>query len=60
MPGRTPTIPDPDSVSGPTRDVMGLYDSVAGEPTYVLADLTADDRWLSVPAGVALTLDDWR
>ena len=39
---------------------MGLYDSVAGVPTFVLADLSAEDRWVSVPTGAAVSLDDWR
>lgn len=60
MPGRAPTIPDPDAVDGGYRDVMGLYDSDGGVPTFVLADLTAEDRWLSVEAGTALTLAEWR
>jgi hypothetical protein len=60
MNGGTPTIPDPETVSRTHGDVMGLYDSVAGVPTFVLADLTAEDRWVSVPTGAAVSLDDWR
>jgi hypothetical protein len=60
MPGRTPTIPDPDDVEGASRDVIGLFDSEEGRPTFVLADLTADERWLSVPAEVALSVEEWR
>jgi hypothetical protein len=39
---------------------MGLYDSVSGVPTYVLADPTAEGRWLSVPTGDAVPLDERR
>ena len=60
MKGGTPTIPDPETVDRTHRDVMGLYDSVAGVPTFVLAELNAEDRWLSVPTGGAVSLDDWR
>jgi hypothetical protein len=56
----TPTIPDPETVSDTYRDVMGLYDSVSGVPTYVLADPTAEGRWLSVPTGDAVPLDERR
>ena len=55
-----PTIPDPETVSGSYRDVMGLYDSVSGVPTYVLADLNAEGRWLSMPTGDAVSLEEWR
>lgn len=60
MTGHHPTIPDPEAVDGLYSDVMGLYDSDDGVPTYVLADLTAEDRWLSVPAAAALSLDEWQ
>lgn len=60
MPGRPPAVPDPDEMDGAYQDVMGLYDSDGGVPTYVVADLTADDRWLSVPVAAAVSVDDWR
>ncbi len=60
MSGGTPTIPGPDGVGAAYSDVVELYDSVAGVPTFVLADPRADDRWLAVPAGVALSLEEWR
>lgn len=60
MTGRAPSLPDPDAVEGAYRDVMGLFDSEGGVPMYVLADLSADERWLSVPAAAAVSLEEWR
>lgn len=62
MPNRSPALPDPDPdpMGGTYADVMGLYDSDGGVPTYVLADLTVDDRWLSVPTAATVSLEAWR
>lgn len=52
--------PDTDAVANAYQDVLGLYDSDDGVPTYVLADPAVDDRWLSVTAAATVSLEEWR
>ncbi|WP_254838712.1 DUF7556 family protein [Natronomonas marina] len=60
MTERTPDIPDPEEVGGDHGGVIGLYDSEGGVPTYVVADVASDDRWVSVPAAATLSLEEWQ
>jgi hypothetical protein len=56
----TPTLPEQEAVNDQSRDVLGLYDAVDGVPTFVVADLTTDDRWVSIPTDDTVSLDEWR
>lgn len=42
------------------HEVMAAIDDEAPERRLIIADLTADDSWLSIPAADALALVDWR
>jgi hypothetical protein len=46
----------PDSDSG----VQSSYDYRNGEPAFIIADITRDDAWLSVPAGQEIEISEWR
>lgn len=40
-------------------DVMGAFDTIDGEPVFIVADTTRDDAWVSVPDDEVWTLDEW-
>lgn len=40
--------------------VISAIDSSDGHPTYVIADISADDAWVSIEAGAARPLNEWR
>lgn len=40
--------------------VVGSIDAAAAEERYVIADISADGAWLSMPAAEAPTLSGWR
>lgn len=42
------------------RQVMAAIDSDDRGPRLVIADISADESWLSVPATDAANLADWR
>ena len=42
------------------HEVMAAIDSDGQGPRFVIADIGAEDSWLSVPAGAAACLADWR
>lgn len=42
------------------RQVMAAIDSDGRGPRLVIADISADESWLSVPAANAADLADWR
>ena len=56
MAKRTLNIPDPGTVDGSHADIIGLYDSEGGVPTFMIAE----KRWLSVPADASLSPEDWQ
>ncbi len=56
---RTPNVPDPEDLDRDRGEVIGLYDADGTTPTYVVADVTSDGRWLSMPAEAAPSLDEW-
>jgi len=60
MPSRLPTLSDPAASVGAYQDVIGLYDSDGGVPTYVLADVGAEDRWVSAATAATVDLQEWR
>ena len=41
-------------------DVMAAVDRLGDVPTYVIADVSVDDAWLSLPEAEALDLGAWR
>jgi hypothetical protein len=41
-------------------EVMAAIDSDGRGPRFVIADISADGSWLSVPATAAACLADWR
>lgn len=51
----------PGSDGGGDDTVVGSIDAAgSAEETYVIADISADDAWLSMPAAEAPTLIRWR
>lgn len=59
MQGNRPDLPEPDSIDA-AADVACAYDDVGDTPSFVVADLTRDDSWLSIAVEGALELDAWR
>lgn len=52
---------DAAGVSGPSpNEVMAAIDSDGRGPRLVIADISADESWLSMPATAAASLADWR
>lgn len=45
---------------GRRREVMAAIDSDGAGPRLVIADISADESWLSMPASAAASLADWR
>lgn len=41
-------------------EVMASIDAGGDAPRLVIADITADGTWLSVPEAVAASLSEWR
>lgn len=46
--------------SAPDHEVMASIDGERTDTRLVIADITADDAWLSIPTPAAVRLDDWR
>lgn len=42
------------------RRVQASYDECDGEAAFVIADVSRDDAWLSVPSGAELALEAHR
>jgi len=40
-------------------EVMASVDSTATQPEFVIADVSRDDAWLSMPVAEAPSLRDW-
>lgn len=59
MQGKRPDHPEPERIDG-TAEVVCAYDDVDDVPSFVVADLTRDDSWLSIAVEGALELDAWR
>lgn len=52
---------DAAGLSEPSRtEVMAAIDSDGHGPRLVIADISADESWLSMPATAAASLADWR
>lgn len=45
---------------GEGADVIGHYDSEDGVPTYVVAEVRADGRWVAARSEAMLSLEEWR
>ncbi|MFC4987762.1 MULTISPECIES: DUF7556 family protein [Saliphagus] len=58
MPPDTGVRPGGDA--GEDDTVVGSIDTAAAEETFVIADISADGAWLSMPAAEAPTLLRWR
>ena len=54
-----PDLSDPRTVEA-ADDAVGVYDPADGGPRYTIADLGAEGRWLSMPAGETRPLEEWR
>ncbi|WP_276271862.1 DUF7556 family protein [Haloarcula litorea] len=53
----------PESVEGDAVDrprIVAAVDETDGQPRLVVADVTTDDAWLSMPAADAVSLSEWR
>lgn len=59
MQGEQPDLPEPENADAAV-EIMGVYDAVDGVPTFVIADVTRDEAWLSMPAAASLDIDDWQ
>lgn len=59
MQGKRPNLPDADSIDG-DAEVVCAYDDVDDTPSFLVADITRDDAWLSIAVTGALELDAWR
>lgn len=46
--------------TGSHRRVRAAYDDADGERSFVIADVSRDDAWLSVPAGEELAVEEYR
>ena len=42
------------------RRVQASYDECDGEAAFVIADVSTDEAWISVPAGEEMTVSDQR
>jgi hypothetical protein len=45
---------------GSHAEIMASIESSTRQRTFIIADITRDDAWLSMGAAEAPTLDDWR
>lgn len=52
--------PVPASEPAPDSEVMASIDGDDHDPRLVIADITADESWISIPAGASVNLVDWR
>lgn len=59
MQGNRPDIPEPESIES-GAEVMCAYDDVDETPSFLVADITCDDAWLSIAVEEARELDAWR
>lgn len=59
MQGKRPDLPEPESTE-PVEEVICAYDDVDGTPSFLVADITRDDAWLSIAVEEARELDAWR
>lgn len=50
----------PDTAAPGDSEVMAAVDADGGEPRLVIADVAAEESWLSVPTAAAAPLADWR
>ncbi|WP_247002974.1 DUF7556 family protein [Halosolutus gelatinilyticus] len=41
-------------------EVVGAIDEIEGRQHFVLADITCDDVWMTVPEDDAMSIDEWR
>lgn len=59
MQGKRPDLPEPDSTDA-SAEVVGAYDDVDDTPSFVIADVTCGDAWLSIAVSGGIELDEWR
>jgi hypothetical protein len=59
MQGKRPDLPNADSIDV-DADVVCAYDDVGDVPSFLVADISRDDAWLSIAVTGALELDAWR
>ncbi|EMA53074.1 MULTISPECIES: DUF7556 family protein [Halococcus] len=48
------------ATAGSAEDVMGSVDDDGTVERFVIADISRDDAWLSLPLAEAATLADWQ
>jgi hypothetical protein len=48
------------ATAGPPEDVMASVDDDGDVERFVIADISRDDAWLSLPLAEAATLADWQ
>lgn len=48
------------SSDGSNAEVMASVDSSPARPTFIIADVTRDEAWISMGVDDAPALDDWR
>lgn len=59
MQGKRPDLPEPESIES-GAEVICAYDDVDETPSFLVADITCDEAWLSIAVAEARELDDWR
>lgn len=59
MQGKRPDLPEPESIES-GAEVICAYDDVDETPSFLVADITRDDAWLSIAVEEARELDAWR
>ncbi|QLD87668.1 hypothetical protein HWV07_00900 [Natronomonas salina] len=59
MQGKRPDLPEPESIED-GEEIICAYDDVDETPSFLVADITRDDAWLSIAVEEARELDAWR
>lgn len=59
MQGKRPDLPEPESTESGT-EVICAYDDVDETPSFLVADISRDDAWISIAVEEARELDAWR
>lgn len=50
---------DPATAQGPADEIMASIDSDGADARLVIADISDDGAWLSIPEGAAAPLGEW-
>lgn len=59
MQGKRPDLSEPESTES-DAEVICAYDDVDETPSFLVADISREDAWLSIEVEAARELDAWR